>query len=277
MNNNQGLSQRKEQSMRLKTSISSQIKVNSSYAKIYDAYIQNPPIKTMSSNKELSGVIDALGKWRFFLGIKDKASKEEIIVNTQFIREHFGELNVQDLHEAMGLSIAGKFEVDNNHYGNFGPLYISRILRAYITYRNSALNWCKNELRKNTKPAENVISEEEHLEEMRKFFLRMHDTANSEGFVNDYGDVWYNFAKRNGFINFTDDLIERARVFGVEKSQSDAHEGILLKLEMRQQMSHQQKEHKRRSYSRSYVVSEWLKDIAEPESFAQNITKEMLK
>ena len=78
-----------------------------------------------------------------------------------------------------------------------------------------------------------------------------------------------------GQVMFNDYAIER--IFGVEKSQSDAHEGILLKLEMRQQMSHEQKEHKRRSYSRSYVVSEWLKDIAEPESFAQNITKEMLK
>jgi len=243
---------------------------------VYDAWNNNPAIRTMKTNKDLEGVIDALGKWRFFLGIKEKASKEEIIVNVQFIREHFGDLNVQDIHDATSLSIAGKLDVDNNHYGNFGPLYIARILNAYREHRNQIISWCKTEVKKIESAKTPPRDLQKELKEMKEFFIRAHAEANKEGYFQDYGDVWYNFAKRNKFLVFSEDLIERAKKFGILKAQEDAHEGILLKIQLNQQMTSEQKAFKQRSYSRAFVVTEWMKSIKDPKGFAKSITLKML-
>lgn len=231
----------------------------------------------MKSNKDLEGVIDALGKWRFFLGLKEKASKEEIIINVQFIREHFGDLNVQDIHDAMGLSIAGKLDVDNNHYGNFGPLYISRILNSYREHKNSIISWCKNEVKKIEAAKPKPVDAKENLKDMRTFFLRSHEKVLNEGYFQDYGDVWYNFAKRNKFLSLNEDLIRKAKSFGMKRALDDAHEGILLKMQYKKQMTEKERESKQRSYARSYVVSEWMKTITNPKSFAQSITLQMLE
>ncbi len=214
----------------------------------------------MKTNKELGGVIDALGKWRFYLGLKEKASKEEIIINVQFIRDHFGEFNVQDIHEAMQTSIAGKLDVDNNHYGNFGPLYISRILNAYKSYKGDILQYCKKQLDKNAPKALPTWNPKEHLESMQSAFLRAHEQAKS-GFFNDYGDVWYNFAKRNGYLSFTQDLIEEAKRFAKLKANDHAQDGILLKMQYNQRMKKEERELKERSFARSFVVNKWLDSI----------------
>jgi len=229
----------------------------------------------MKSNKELGGVIDALGKWRFYLGLKEKASKEEIIINVQFIRDHFGEYNVQDIHEAMQTSIAGKLDVDNNHYGNFGPLYISRILNAYKSYKVDILQYCKKQLDKNAPKALPSSNPKEDLESMKSFFLRACEQAKS-GFFNDYGDVWYNFAKRNGYLSFTQDLIEEAKRFGKLKANDHAQDGILLKMQYNQRMKKEERELKERSFARSFVVNKWLNSITDKKAFVNSITLQML-
>lgn len=231
----------------------------------------------MSTNKELEGVIDAIGKWRFFLGLKEKASKEEIIMNTQFIREHFGELNVVDLHEAMSLSIAGKLDVDNNHYGNFGPLYISRILNAYKDYRNEVITYCKRQIQiEEKKKLPPPRDKQKDLQDMVNFFVSAHEAAIND-FFDDYGDVWYNFAKRNKMITISEDLISRAKRYGAERAMDDARDGILMKMQLNQRMSKDQQEYKQRKYARSYVVNDWLKSIKDPKTFTKSFTIEMLE
>tara|TARA_R110000803_G_scaffold16317_1_gene44719 strand:+ start:2306 stop:3001 length:696 start_codon:yes stop_codon:yes gene_type:complete len=230
----------------------------------------------MKTNKELGGVIDALGKWRFYLGIKEKASKEEIIINVQFIRDHFGNYNVNDIHEAMQTSIAGKLDVDNNHYGNFGPLYISRVLNAYKNHKSEILQYCKRQLDKNAPKALPERNPKEELDAMKTFFLRAHKDAKDE-FFNDYGDVWYNFAKRNGYFNFTQKIIEDAKRFGKLKANDEASDGILMKMQYNQRMKKEQRELRERSYARSFVVNLWLKSINNPKEFTDGITFSMLQ
>jgi len=230
----------------------------------------------MKTNKELDGVIDALGKWRFYLGIKEKASKEEIIINVQFIRDHFGNYNVNDIHEAMQTSIAGKLDVDNNHYGNFGPLYISRVLNAYKNHKSEILQYCKKQLDKNAPKALPERNPKEELDAMKTFFLRAHKEAN-DTFYNDYGDVWYNFAKRNGLLTFTKELIDEAKRFGKHKANDEASDGILLKMQYNQRMKKEQRELRERSYARSFVVNLWLKSINNPKEFTDGITFSMLQ
>ena len=99
----------------------------------------------------------------------------------------------------------------------------------------------------------------------------------NEGYFQDYGDVWYNFAKRNKFLSLNEDLIREAKSFGMKRALDDAHEGILLKMQYKKQMTEKERESKQRSYARSYVVSEWMKTITNPKSFAQSITLQMLE
>ena len=103
-------------------------KFNSNKLKIYQAYYSMNKIKDFKTNNDLKPLIELVGKWRYFIGIKEELSKEELFMNINFIRENFNELNLVDIDQAINLSIKGEFDIDIEHYQSFTPLYISKIL-----------------------------------------------------------------------------------------------------------------------------------------------------
>ena len=57
--------------------------------KIYEAYRGLKRIRDFKSNDELKPLIDLVGKWRYYIGIKEELSQEELFMNVTFIRENF--------------------------------------------------------------------------------------------------------------------------------------------------------------------------------------------
>ena len=107
--------------------------------KIYEAYRGLKKIRDFKSNDDLKPLIDLVGKWRYYIGIKEELSQEELFMNLNFIRENFSELNLVDINQAIDLSIKGDLDVEVEHYQSFTPLYISRILKSYKEYRNKVI------------------------------------------------------------------------------------------------------------------------------------------
>lgn len=252
--------------------------LNSSYVKIYDNYASAPRIKQMKSNKELEGVIDAVGKWRFYLGIKEKASAEEIVVLVNFIKDQFGNLTVADLHEAITMSIAGKLDVDNETYGNFSPLYVSRILNAYSNQRTQIISECKRLLKKHEaqKPKPKVSAEVMH-KNMRIAMVRNWNTVKEGRFFYDYGSVMYRYIKHNKLMKPSEDLIERARVYGKEQAMAESREGALVRINMSHVANQDERQERAKTYSRYFIVNEWFKSIKSEQELLDLITKESIQ
>lgn len=232
----------------------------------------------MKTNKELEGVIDAVGKWRFYLGIKEKATPEEIVILVNFIKDHFGNLTVADIHEAMTMSIAGKLDVDNETYGNFSPLYVSRILNAYQNERNKIIGECKRLLKKHEaeKPKPKV-SAEVIYKNMRLAIIRNWHTVKEGKFLYDYGSVMYRYIKHNKLMKPSEELIEKARAFGVQQALEDGREGALLRVNMSHVATSEQREERAKTYSRFYIVNEWFKSIPNEKELLKVITKESIQ
>src|SRR5210317_1623219 len=124
-----GLQKHNPQLIKLNKSIGSiKGKFSKDKIEIYQAYYSLKRIKQFQSNDELKPLIDLIGKWRFYIGVKEELSQEELFMNVNFIRENFSELNLVDINQAINLSIKGTLNVDVEHYQSFTPLYISKIL-----------------------------------------------------------------------------------------------------------------------------------------------------
>ena len=74
---------------------------------IFEANIKADRIKDFKNNNQLKPLIDLVGKWRYYIGIREDLSQEEMFMNINFIRENFNELNLIDINQAINLSLKG--------------------------------------------------------------------------------------------------------------------------------------------------------------------------
>ena len=149
---------------------------------IFEANIKAERIKDFKNNNQLKPLIDLVGKWRYYIGIREDLSQEEMFMNINFIRENFNELNLIDINQAINLSLKGDLNVDVEHYQNFTPLYISKILKAYKEYKGKIIFEIRDKLRLiQNKPKE--PSAEEKLKITKMSLSTMYDQKDEKTFM----------------------------------------------------------------------------------------------
>lgn len=270
MESKKDLSRPNKQLTKPSHSISSVIpNLNAELTKIYDSFQGELKIRQIVSNKQLAPLIEAVGRWRFFLGLKDEPSKEEIIVNVTFIREHFGALSVSDIDRAIQMSVAGKLDVDNECYGKFSPIYISRILNAYSEHRNKSIQDVKNRISKIEQAKPKEIDKEQLAIDMYRLFLKMHKEYLEGTFYDDFGGVWYNKIRKNSWMDISKQLAQEAYDYGKKRINAEAAQGALRRISIGQVISNEDRADKAKAYARSYIVNQWLKSIKEPKAYAK--------
>lgn len=242
--------------------------------KIYEAYRGLKRIRDFKSNDELKPLIDLVGKWRYYIGIKEELSQEELFMNVTFIRENFSGLNLVDIDQAINLSLRGDLNVDVEHYQSFTPLYISKILNSYKEYRGKII--C--DIRDRIEKLENVPKEatiEERIELAKSSLKQMYNNRADKRFY-DYGGVTYDFIKRNELLPLSKSLVEEAMKYGkkeqLNKSRDSAYKDALIGGNKNLNNAREKKEAMIRSYARTYVVKKWLNTF-DDESFSQFIDK----
>ena len=242
--------------------------------KIYEAYRGLKRIRDFKSNDELKPLIDLVGKWRYYIGIKEELSQEELFMNVTFIRENFSELNLVDIDQAINLSLRGDLNVDVEHYQSFTPLYISKILNAYKEYRGKII--CS--IRERIEKLENVPKEptlEERIELAKTSLQSMYNSRADKRFY-DYGGVTYDFIKRNELLPLSKSLVNEAMKYGkkeqLKTGRNSAYKDALLGGNKNLNDAREKKEATIRSYARTYVVKKWLNTF-DDESFAKFLDK----
>ena len=251
--------------------------LNKDLVRIYDSYSGEPKIRELNDNKKIAPLIDSVGRWRFYLGIKEEPSKEEIIINVNFIRDHFASLAVSDIDRAIQMSVAGKLDVDNECYGKFSPLYISKILNAYSLHRNNAIQEVKVKLNKLEQEKPKVLNTEELAKSMYNLFLSIHKSSLEGELYDDFGGVWYNKIRKYNWFEISKDLAQQAYDYGMKRVSFEATQGSLRRVSIGEVMSLDDKKEKAKVYARSYIVNKWLLSIPEPLTYAKKMfTKQKL-
>lgn len=92
--------------------------------------------KTKEDKLEL---IKAITSWRLHLGIREKMTDEELIINLTFIKDSYPNITIQDIRLAIRFSLNGTLNVNPETFGSFSPLYISKIINSYQDYKKEQI------------------------------------------------------------------------------------------------------------------------------------------
>lgn len=273
MSNKEDLIRHNAQLTKQSSSISLQIpSLNKAQVKIYDIFTNQPPIREISTNDELAPLIDVIGKWRFYLGIKEEPSKQEMIINTNFVRENFGALRIGDIHEAINLSVAGKLDCDNEAYNNFSPLYIGRILNAYNEYRNQIIGQVKRQITIQESKKANELTQEEKSRLWRESFLSAWNIVHTGGFFEDYGHSWYDYIKKNKLVTNSQELTDKALEYAKKRISEEKPNAKSLRDFVNEVHTPRVDETEMKNrYARFYVVNYWLQNIQKGEEYVHQI------
>ena len=162
-------------------------------------------IAHFQTNDEVNNLLKVVTTWRIYLGIREEASKEENVLNVNFIRENYKNFTLADIELAYKYALTGKLEVDAEVYGKFSPLYISKILNAYGFYCEKMMTEILKRKREHESRMRQLPvheSYEERVDNRKKSIVwYYHQLRSSYKYVGDYGSVVWTFLTRNNILN----------------------------------------------------------------------------
>lgn len=252
---------------------------SSNKVKIYEAYNNDRKIRDFKTNDDLKPLIDLIGKWRYFIGVRENLTKEELFMNITFIRENFSELNLVDIEQAINLSIKGDLEVDIEHYQSFTPLYIAKILNAYKSYRSSLVVDIRKKLEKIDDEDKPPLGDKERLALAKNSLRAVYKNKSDESF-HDFGSIWYNFVKKNDLMKFTKELVDEALEFGKKYSSNEIRNAFMKDVinnsHNNTENARLKRESMERQSARNFVVRKWLNSIDDVEKFIETMNINMI-
>jgi hypothetical protein len=224
-----------------------------------------------SDKSELQEIDKIVAQWAYGLGISIDA--QDIILVNDFIRENFGNLNIFDLKACVKLITTNSdlIETDAEHYGKLSFIYVSKVLKAYLSFRNSSIFKVSDEIQKLESMQVKQISPEERLQNFKKLIRQAYVVVMIKKEVYfDSGDVLYNFIKHNKLMpiskpNIDENLINNALEYGNKAYEKAKSTSALQAVIKDVSFSKLKKEDIIKREARQYVVNEWLrtKDIKE--------------
>lgn len=201
-----------------------------SYARTKDEYqlvlaMEKPTLQLMDGSESMPRLIDVLAKWRWMSGVSSNHQSEEdiakeLVLIADFIFRNYPKLTIEEISLSIDLSLINTFDVDVNAYNSFSPIYVSRILNAYLDYKRGLYNTisAKKDLEDSRKFLEKKPTPLEKMNSMIELIKYFYDEYKSVGEVKDHFNSIYQFFKRTNRISLNKDIIDEALKYGKEKS-----------------------------------------------------------
>ena len=237
-----------------------------------------------SSNKaEMVEITKAIAQWGYALGITVVA--QDLVTLNNFIRENFPNINIFDLKVCVRLvSIdSDLLETDAEHYGKLTLIYVSKVLKAYESYKSKVCFGVREKILKLEEDTKPPMSKEERIKNFKELLSNAKMTVNNGESFEDFGEVVYNFIKFNKLMpitkgNIDQKLIDKAMESGEQEFRanvSDMKRGNLKKMINDVAFTATKKEEMVRRYARRYVAECWVRDM-DLEVMLKKLTYEML-
>lgn len=246
---------------------------------VYVAQYQKK-IGHFQSNNEVNELLKVVVTWRLHLGIREEATKEENIINVNFIRENYKQFTIQDVELAYKYSMVGKLNVDAEAYGKFSPLYIAKILNAYGAYCSEVMTEVlkrKRQIERQTPPPAELSYSEKVENRKKSIVWYYHQTRNSYKYVGDYGGVVWAFLTRNKIL--TIDNIDFDRAQEEAKQMRINHcMNVFSKVLDKMTTDDRQKEYDKldEMYGKFFVMQQFFNTIPNIEEWLKKFTNEQI-
>jgi len=231
-----------------------------------------------SDKSEMLEITKAIAQWGYALGITVVA--QDLVILNNFVRENFSDLNVFDLKLCVKLVSTDSelLDYDAEHYGKLTMIYVSKVLKAYQSYRGNVCFNVREKIIKFDEQNKPKISEEQRIENFKKILINGKEAIINDGYFEDFGEIVYNFIRFNKLIKLTDELQKMALEYGENEflnAVSDSRKGNMKKIINDVSFSNLKKEDMVNRGARRYVSQTWLKNM-NLEDMLKKINYEML-
>jgi hypothetical protein len=229
-------------------------------------------------NNDMNELKAVVIKWVYYLGLTDKVVDKDIIALTKVIQELFPQLTIEDIRLAIDLCLKNELGIDIECYGNFSPMYVSKILNAYLIYSNTKIreiNW-----RKNTIEQQQVVEVEEPYEKrvearrriIRNYFDKLLSTQN---YVADFDSIIWGLFVRKKLIDPTKiDLVEAEQW----AEQKVIQESRTIEAKKFQKLGEEQRQKEidifKKLYGRYFVMKKVLSTMNKPMLWLESLSDE---
>lgn len=222
----------------------------------------------------MNDLIDVVAKWKWMVGVVNNNQSEddtaqELALLSTFIYNTYNSLKIDEINLAIQLSLSNKLDCDVNTYNSFSPLYVSRILNAYLEYKrkiNSDIT--ERKLIEDNKEMYNVeVTPKYKMESMIELIRYLYDDYKKTGIVNDYFNTLYNYFRRTNRLKPNKDIIDNAINYG--KGESSKHINSYFADALKGEKPN--KEYIEKRYSRNYCVQLYFSEIDDIEKLIATI------
>jgi hypothetical protein len=181
--------------------------------------ISIPSINELSKlgGNYLDSLMDILAKWRWMSGIntnnqsEDDIAKELALIG-KFIISEYSNVTLEEINLAINLSLTNKLDCDVRTFNTFSPMYVSRILNAYMEYRREMYTELmkRKENLDNKKLMEKKPTPKEKMDGMIDLIRYFYEAYKEKGIIEDYFNALYNYFRRTNKINPNKELVKEA-------------------------------------------------------------------
>ena len=205
-------------------------------------------------------LVDILAKWRWMVGISTQNQDEdemakELVLLAQFIQQNYPILTLDEINLSIDLSLTGKLNVDSKPYNVFSPLYVGRILNAYIDHKRSVYNKTyENKLLAESKQPPKEVTPEEKMKSMVELVEYLYRQYKEKGVMNDHLNVMYNFLRRTNKLKPPKELVDEAMEYG-KRMAKEQRENMFVKVLLSEKPN---KENVEKRYARNYCVQKYF-------------------
>jgi hypothetical protein len=176
-------------------------------------------IREMTDHDAKEAIVEAVAMWRVYIGIPSTEVSEEIVFAVKFIFEHYSFLTIKEISLAVNLSVLRKLR-DTEFTGYFSPMYIAKVLNAYVHYQNMILAEARRarqkeeeeEMAKRNKP-----NREMQAENYRHMMKDFYEEWKVSGEIRDTFNLSYNYLRRAKFLLVDQEILTAAEKYGKQK------------------------------------------------------------
>lgn len=236
--------------------------------------LNDKTIEHYKTKEDYTRLIQVVTKWRIMLGLSKDMSEEELKINVQFIKNSYAKLTAKEIELAIDLSLQGYLGVDPQPYGNFSPLYISKILNAFVEKHNEKINALLQRKRQaeidakrnevdNRTPMEIAQSIKDFIRDWGK---RVRD---SDKYYGDFNYSVWNFLNAGGYIEPDDDTLKDAKEFADaehRKMEEIENKNIFMR-SIRNAQKEQEVKKRKEMYGRFYVMRAFFRSLEDVDKF----------
>ena len=216
--------------------------------------------------KDWNKIVDVVAKWRLYIGMPKQDVSEEINVIAQFISITYKHLTLKEVELAYHLSATRVLE-DVDFHGYFSPMYVGKVIDAYLYYRKKQL---ADAIRRKEKQEwldadmKNKPTPEEQAKDWKEMVEGFYDRYKQTGEIEDIFNLCYDyFRNKNKLLKISKETLDEAMVYGLDKAEKKKKAtSPFLKIDSATQHLNLDKERDR--WAKNYCVQKFfgsLKDI----------------